>query len=466
MSLIIAAAIILATVGTFAMSRNVAAEIVPAPDFTAVDHLGRTFSLNESLGKVTMIHVTQLESPICIECEAHMVDQMRELAELQNDPDISVITLNVRKNPYSPDGWTLARDWWGINVTWHWVEEMDPYAIAGQYQEYWDVNGNFANPSLIMIDSEQNVVGVYHIYTMNSGEADGIQTADSLREDAAEIMAGEWTVFRGQTGTTTYLGVFLLGILSTFSPCSLFMLFAIISFIVSSGNRARRQTAGTGVVFEVLSPERKQPGHGNAGGSDWRSGLWVGMTFSLGMVLIFALFGALASYIGVFIESSTAFSLIVGITLAILGINIVWPLGDAFRRLFSRGGGQACGAEEDNTKRLMRRLEGVNQGVVGVILGILFTVGWTPCALAMVLPVLVMIISGKVTLIAGIGLMCAFALGRAVVVTTFCAAIGGMKSRIYGKFLTAGKWIQPIFGAAMIALGVIYALRYWGFNLW
>ncbi len=442
------AAMILSMIMTlsFITSGMAAAEIAPAPDFTATDHLNRTFSLSDYAGDVVIIHVTQLESPICIECEIHMREQMRELLELENDSNVSIITLNVRKNNYSPDGFTLAKDWWGINVTWNWVEDKAPYAISGLYQEYWDVEGNFANPSLIMIDAEQNVVGVYHIYTMNNGEVDGIQTTESLREDVAEIADGEWTVFRGNTGTTTYIGVFVLGVLSTFSPCSLFMLFAIVSFVISSGDEENPKTA------------RKK--------NDWKSGTWIGLTFSLGMIACFALFGALASYIGVFIESSEAFSLIVGIALAILGINIIWPLGDAFRRLFKKSGGEACGGEEDSTKRMLKRLEGQKKGIVGIILGILFTVGWTPCALAMVLPVLVMIISGKVTLMAGIGLMCVFALGRALVVTSFCAAIGGMKSHIYGRFLAAGKWIQPVFGVSMIALGVIYTLRFWGFNLW
>ncbi len=428
-----------------ALSGTASAEIVPAPDFTATDHMNRTFSLSDYAGDVVIIHVTQLEEPLCIECIGHMKDQMLELVKLQNDTDISIITLNVRKNTYSPnDGWTLARIMWDINITWNWVEDKAPYAVSGLYQDYWDVEGNFANPSLIMIDAGQQVVGVYHIYTMNKGEVDGIQTAESLREDVAEIAAGEWTVFRGSTSTTTYIGVFLLGILSTFSPCSLFMLFAIVSFIIS--------------YEEEKQEQERMP--------DWKSGTWIGITFSLGMILTFALFGVLASYIGIFIESSTVFSLVVGIALAILGVNTIWPLGDAFKRLFKRDEAEACGVGDDSIKRLLNRLGGHRRGIVCLILGILFTVGWTPCALAMVLPVLVMIISEKVTLLAGIGLMCVFALGRAVVVTTFCAAIGGMKARIYGKFLAAGKWIQPIFGVAMIALGAIYALRYWGFNIW
>ncbi len=423
------------------------AEIVPAPDFTAADQMNRTFSLSDYAGTVTIIHVTQLEIPLCIECEIHMKEQLKELVTLseENNPEVNIITLNIRKNQYSTDGWELARDWYGINITWNWVEEKDPYAIAGLYQEYWDVDGNFANPTLIMIDTEQNVVGVYHIYTMNKGEVDGVQSADSLRQDVDEIMAGEWIVFRGETGTTTYIGVFILGILSSFSPCSLFMLFALVSFIISSG-------------------KENIPEENNIRKPDWRAGTWIGIMFSLGMIITFAIFGAMASYIGVFIESSTTFSLLVGIALALMGVNIIWPLGDAFNRLRKKEV-DACG-EDDSAKRLMTRLKGRRPGLIGLILGILFTVGWTPCALAMVLPVLVMIISGKVTLIAGIALMCVFALGRAVVVTSFCAAIGGMKGQIYTKFIKAGKWIQPIFGVAMMALGVIYALRYWGFNLW
>ena len=155
----------------------------------------------------------------------------------------------------------------------------------------------------------------------------------------------------------------------------------------------------------------------------------------------------------------------VGLALILLGINIIWPLGDAFNRL-RRKNSEACGPEEDSSKRLLKRLKGKRRGLVGLLLGILFTIGWTPCALAMVLPVIVLIVSGKVTLLTGIALMCVFALGRAVVVTTFCAAIGGMKGQIYTKFIKAGKWIQPIFGVAMVALGIVYALRYAGFNLW
>ncbi|UCE80798.1 MAG: hypothetical protein JSV94_06580, partial [Methanobacteriota archaeon] len=123
----------------------------PAEPFTALDRLEDQVSLVGNSGKVTIIHFTQLENPLCVECEAYMHQQIEEIESIaaSDNPDIQVITVNIRKNPYSEDGWSLVEDWYGTNITWHWIEEFDPFPVSSSYLQYWEVNGAFSNPTLV-----------------------------------------------------------------------------------------------------------------------------------------------------------------------------------------------------------------------------------------------------------------------------------------------------------------------------
>ena len=421
-------------------------EIVPATNFTATDHLNRTFSLNQSAGKVTILHVMQLESPLCIECESHMRDQINELAAIadNNDQNVSIITLNIRKNQYSDDGWILAKDWYDINITWHWVEEYEPFPVAGHYQKYWEVDGSFANPSIILIDPDLNVVGVYHVYCIGSGELDGIQTADSLMSDIEKINADEWNAFSGEVSTgVTFGGMFVLGIITSFSPCSILLLFTMISYI------------------GALKDNKKDYGSSSY---NWKKGLWIGIFFTLGMSLVFLIFGFLISYVGLFIEMSTTFYLVAGLILIILGINAVKPFSEMLSRLK-----REKEPENDSTmagSKIIEKLGKRSVYLTSFLLGILFSVGWAPCAITLVFPVVVLMLTQSYSLLMGGMLMFVFGLGHGIVIIPFCVATGETKGRIGNKFISASKWIQMVFGIAIIVIGIIFALRFWGFNLW
>lgn len=421
-------------------------EIVPAADFTATDHLNRTFSLNDSAGQVTIIHVTQLENPLCIECEGQMRDQITELAALadSNYPNVSIITLNIRKNQYSDDGWELAEDWYDLNITWHWVEEYEPFPAAGHYQRYWEVDGSFANPSIILIDQDLNVVGVYHVYCIGSGELDGVQMADSLMADVDRINAGEWQTFLGDISTgVTFGGMFVLGIITSFSPCSILLLFTMISYIGS------------------LKDEKKDNGSSSY---NWKKGLWIGIFFTLGMSLVFLIFGFLISYVGLFIEMSATFYLIAGLTLIILGINAVKPLSELLSRLRKE---KEPGKDSTMAgSRIIEKLGKRSVYLTSFLLGILFSVGWAPCAITLVFPVVVLMLTQSFSVLMGGLLMFVFGLGHGIVIIPFCVATGETKGRIGNKFISASKWIQMVFGVAIIVVGIIFALRFWGFNLW
>ncbi|VVB71392.1 Thiol-disulfide oxidoreductase ResA [uncultured archaeon] len=143
---------------------------ISAPDFKAVDLDGNNVSLSDYRGEVVLLHITNIESPLCRECENALNAQTRQLSLLaKKDPGLKIITLNIRKNPYSKDGRTLASAWWNINVTWPWIEDYEPYPLTGKYINYSTQDGGFANPTLILIDREGTVESLYHVYQLGKG---------------------------------------------------------------------------------------------------------------------------------------------------------------------------------------------------------------------------------------------------------------------------------------------------------
>jgi cytochrome c-type biogenesis protein len=205
-----------------------------APDFHAVDVNGKSLSLSDYRGEVVLLHITNIENPLCRECEQALGSQTRELEKLKQK-GAEIITLNVRKNPYSKDGKSLSESWWHINVTWPWIEDFEPYPLTSKYINYLTLEGGFANPTLLLIDEQGQIASVYHVYQLGKGELDGIQSADTLYNKIENIERGEATGagFEGTASrqSITYLGMFTLGIITSLSPCSVALLLAMFSYI-------------------------------------------------------------------------------------------------------------------------------------------------------------------------------------------------------------------------------------------
>jgi cytochrome c-type biogenesis protein len=197
---------------------------------------------------------------------------------------------------------------------------------------------------------------------------------------------------------------------------------------------------------------------------NWKKGLWIGIFFTLGMSLVFLIFGFLISYVGLFIEMSATFYLIAGLILIILGINAVKPLSEILSRLKreKEGGTDSTMAGS----KIIERLGSRSVYLTSFLLGILFSVGWAPCAITLVFPVVVLMLTQSFSLLTGGMLMFVFGLGHGIVIIPFCVATGETKGRIGNKFVSASKWIQMVFGVAIIVVGIIFALRFWGFLLW
>jgi len=420
-------------------------EIKPAYDFTATDVDGDTFNLSDYKGNIVILHITGLENPVCVECLEEMEGQIVELEKLSksNIQNISIITINKRFNPSSENGKSMAKREFGVDVSWHWVEDFSPYPITSKYYDYFTVEGAFSNPTIVLIDENQNLVGVYHIYCMGKGKIDNVQTAESLSNDASEILAGEWTEFKGQDykNEITFIGIFGLGILTALSPCSIALLVAMISYV---GSLQKQDDKKSTKKYSI-------------------QGFWIGVVFTLGMAFVFFIFGLILSSVGIFIEASTLFYLISGIILIILGINVFKPLKELIK---TKSQGDKSASVMMKGQNIFTKISKKSIYLGAFFLGILFSIGWAPCAMSLMMPVFILTLSQKISIFMGGLLLFVFGLGHGIPIIPLCAVTSSARGKLGNKYVTAGKWMQKIFGIIIIAIGIIMALRFWGINLW
>lgn len=428
------------------------AEIIP--DFVIADENGSSFSLSEFKGAPAVIHITNIEIPLCKECEKDLRSQLDELAKLKSEhPDTQIITINIRKNPYSKDGRSLAQMWWQVNISWPWMEELEPYRVAGKFSDYWSVGGGFSNPTLLLIDNQGQVAGIYHVYRVGEGEIDGVQSADTLYRKLEELKRSEWTGLEGEISrqNVSALGMFFLGIITSLAPCSIALMIAVFSYVLT----LRRKD-------EYL---RKST-------STSKEGFMIGVAFTLGMAMVFFVLGLFISQVGLFLRDSKFFDLVAGGLMIILGISNIKPLGEIVAPVTSLIR-KDVSVDAQKGESLIHRSVRTSIGLfkysafIGAFtLGVFFALGWAPCALSMVFPVLIWLASQNITPIAGGMMLFIFGLGHGVPIipiSTFSRAVGG---RIGEKYVSVGKWTTMLFGLIVIAVGVVYVVRYFGYLLW
>jgi len=57
-------------------------------------------------------------------------------------------------------------------------------------------------------------------------------------------------------------------------------------------------------------------------------------------------------------------------------------------------------------------------------------------------------------------------LDHGVPIIPLCAVTSGIRGKLGNKYVTAGKWMQRVFGVIIIVIGAIMAVRFWGINFW
>jgi len=417
----------------------------------------QAISVNLSSGKPLLLHITNIENPLCRECETALRGQIRELERLRSlDPDLPVLTINIRKNPYSETGRYMVETWWDYNITWEWLEEFEPFPLADRFKRYWTTEGGFSNPTLILLNGAGDVASVHNVYRIGAGMIDGVQSAESLQEEMSLADQGLLRIAEDEKAgqETSGVGMFLLGILTSFAPCSIALMIAVFSYILNSRKGGSRR-----------------------GISSTREGFMIGVAFTLGMAAVFFVIGLFISQLGIFLRGSRFFDLAAGLIMILLGISNIRPLEGGLEPIMGRIRtlitGKSRLVDRQPRKSFLERVIGLSlrifehSALVGAfVLGVFFALGWAPCAVSLVFPVIIWLMAQDVSPLTGGLMLFIFGLGHGVPIipiATFSRAVG---ARIGDGYIAAGQYTTKIFGLVVIAVGLVYAARYFGLLLW
>ncbi len=217
----------------------------------------------------------------------------------------------------------------------------------------------------------------------------------------------------------SYLGSFILGIITSISPCSLTILIAILSFIIT---------------------EEK----------NLKEGINIGIFFTLGISLVFFILGIFISKIGQLLRFSHLFYLIAGILLVFFGIS---NLG-IFKKNKSR---RSIGLIQKMGFSILQ-LNKYSKILTSFLFGILFSLGWAPCAMSLIMPVAILVMSQEISVLKGGFLLFLFGLGHGIPVIPLAALSGKMRANMTKKFTKKGEYITKGFGVLIIILGLLFIL--------
>jgi len=220
-----------------------------------------------------------------------------------------------------------------------------------------------------------------------------------------------------------YSGLFLLGLATFLSPCSI----ALISVYL---------TYATGIGKNTLK------------------GFIIGSSFAVAMCLVFFFLGyAVTALVPLELLNYQLFLGASGVLLVFFGIN---NLGFFQRIGLKTGIGNSMNERANSIKlNALTRFSKYNYAASSFLFGLVISVALGPCSLSIVLPAVLLTMFTAPTPFHGGLLLLMFGLGHALPVIFLSTALATTRKMISQKISEKGEWLTKGFGVAFLAIGII-----------
>ena len=220
------------------------------------------------------------------------------------------------------------------------------------------------------------------------------------------------------------MGLFLLGIATFLSPCSIALISVYLTYAVGASKSVRR-------------------------------GLVIGLSFAVAMCLVFFFIGyAVSSLIPIGLTSyRSVFFSISGVLLILFGLNSLGLLekagvtGKIGRSLTESTNALKMGA--------LTRFSGYNYAIGSFLFGAVISLALGPCSLSLVLPAILLTMFTAPTAFHGGLLLLMFGLGHALPVVFLSVLLASARKAVSDRIINTGKWLKKVFGIAFLIIGII-----------
>ena len=216
-----------------------------------------------------------------------------------------------------------------------------------------------------------------------------------------------------------FITVFLEGLASFLSPCVLPMIPVYLTYL-------------TGQSIEDIASRKSH-----------KRLIVNAIAFVLGFSIVFVALGAAATSIGRFLgRYQYTIKRVSGILIIVFGLFHAGFLNIAFMQ---------------RERRRQMKVSAAPSFITSTLIGMGFSIGWTPCIGPILTSVLLMA-SNAETLVAGMGLLSIYALGLGVPFILMAILMGTMYSRFQNLYKYM-DWIKKISGILLVAIGILILLN-------